>query len=632
MGIKRLQPAMIAIAKSSGSKQEPVTPASEGVPVLAIDANSLMYWAYDTMIAQSSGTEGEKKTTSMNADEIIRAVVRIFITALGDLNRCLAPEVLLITLDGVPPLAKIIDQRSRRSDAPPTDLHSSDGKVVFSTSWLAPNSPMLVALDQALKTLPVKGSVATIYSGPGVAGEGEHKIFPILQALARHGLSSVATGKKNEHLNEKWRPTTIIVFGNDNDLYLLSMMFLATFKERPPRVLLYNDRQTRKSLALAKKDVRNLQESADNAEEDRSGILRISSASDIYVYDIQLLLNAVTGDGRFSSVGATAMEKVVHFVHATTLLGNDFLPKIELGGTSTNTTLMLEEICGALRDNRPYIDAAVINTLPLLAETSELPCVTVVTNKANFTQTMRDIHERIDRNATAIGGGPHDPVTVPQEALRMITHSNGIRPQDSNKVAVTAACDYVRLMDSVISYYVSSTCVIPQMVMDSAKFTMPNEYYAYGMAPPAYNYLTAAAQFLAAVQENGAPNYPHFHQALGNFSISSIEHARAAVPAEFIDCELHSALIFPGRSVGVESSGYYISASSIAKEYYPMYPVRTSPGTNHNMLPLAVLESMSAYLQSDSETHPLLSVITTELTRQVAGTSKSLYVADALAV
>jgi hypothetical protein len=582
MGIKRFQKLAREIARTSGAKEPTIIPGSAGPSVCAVDANCMVYWAYASFLKSKDVIEdGGRKVTHLDTPAVSRRIVELFLTCLRNLVGTLEPEVLIIALDGVPPTAKVIDQRRRRVDASENDLYSPDGALRYTTTWIAPNSPLMELLDGAMRMNPVQGSVATLYSGPGLNGEGEHKLYPMLQALCRHGLAAIP----GDPGRNTWRAKTIYVIGNDNDLYLLSTIFLATFEKDPPRVLLYNDFGTRRQIATAHAA------SADGAVDD--GILDLSDPAQLQVFEIQQLLGGITGDGAFSGCGTGRMQKIMHFIHVASLLGNDFLPAVTLGDDeNTDPILLLKLICKAGQESAPWIPAPEV-PLPVETEDEELPYVAeIVSDRAGLMRYFQRLQDLLSQNARKLL--PSYDMDADQIALHALSAANGVSPEKSNHIAFAAACEYVRIMDNVLSYYLASTAVVPNIATARFVLTMPHEYYAYGFPLPSAAYLTAAAQYLAAIQnkDDGGKSYKEkTHAAVLTFSLSGVSHSERPTPVGFIEMGFHSALLFPGRTREFASS-VYPSASILATQdhFRALFPMRSDPRTNTNILPYTIFD------------------------------------------
>jgi hypothetical protein len=629
MGIKRFQPLAKEIARTSGAREPAIIPGSAGPSVCAVDANCMVYWGYASFLKSGDVTEdGGRKVTQLDTPAICRRVVELFLVCLRNLVGVLQPDVLIVAFDGVPPTAKVIDQRRRRVDPSENDVYRADGALLFTTSWIAPNSQLMEMLDVALRANPVQGTIATIYSGPGLNGEGEHKIYPALQALCCHGLAAIP----GNAAHAAWRAKTIYIIGNDNDLYLLSSIFLATFEKDAPRVLLYNDFGTRRQIASTRSA-----EGADGARDD--GVLQLSEASQIQVFEIQQLLGGITGDGPYAGCGTTRMQKVMHFIHTATMLGNDFLPALTFGNDeNTDKALLLKLICQAGMETGPWIPAPEVS-LPVETESDELPYVAeVVSDRTRMMHLFQRLHELVERNVRKLDTS-WDP-DADRRALLALSRANGVAPEKSNHVAFAAACEYIRIMDNVLSYYLASTTVIPKHVTAQFVITMPHEYYAYGFPLPSVAYLTAAAQFLAAVQKDGGASYKEStRDAVQKFGLSSISHSDPPTPVGFIEMGFHSAMIFPGRT-RKHAGAVYPSASILAvrPDFRALFPDRSDPETNTNILPF-VLFDIIRQMYSAGTAKPEFTranLLTTPTTAVNGGASapirSGLYVPDSLAI
>ena len=147
-------------------------------------------------------TDSDLLTTQLDTGSIMRKIVDLFLQCLNNLVKAVKPEVQ--SLHSTESLLRPKSSISDLDESMPRRMMYMGpmGSFGFTTSWICPNSPLMSLLDQSLVTCPSKGKIATIYSGPGTNGEGEHKLFPSFRALYRHGLKSIP---KNGH-NPDWRP------------------------------------------------------------------------------------------------------------------------------------------------------------------------------------------------------------------------------------------------------------------------------------------------------------------------------------------------------------------------------------------------------------------------------------------
>ncbi len=596
MGVKKFKSIVREMLSTKGSSQtttargQPIGPKNTDVSVFAMDANCIIYWAAKTVSMELVDKSGAVVKESLIVDAIVDRTVK----CIMDMVNALEPDVLLLVLDGVPPIPKVMDQRNRRLVPSENDIYATDGTLLFTTSWICPNSSLMMKLHATLDLLPAQGKISTVYSGPGVPGEGEHKIFLMLQSLCVNGIG-------------EWRPKNIYVFGNDNDLFMLSALFLSTFKRDAPSVFLYDDIGTRKSLAE-----NSTTETLAQQDDSANGIIGINAktVSCMQFYNIGMFLNCVVGNGVWSAPGSNNVEKMMHFTHLSCFLGNDFVPAMEVG-TTTDIVAMFKTILEVARKSEPYIDLATDKSpleFPLIAR-DVLPYVHVAVNYNKFMKMAQKLHIAIENNILRITSTTTEPEFA-QDKLIALSTAHGISTQLSNSIAFAAACDYIRIMDNVLSYYVSSTCIVPQSVCDIQQKTMPVEYWGYGnFCLPSFMYITAAAQIRYDMTTDNAKNYKHVSAALRKMSISAIEHQKDPEDGTFMSPGFHSAIIFPRRTI-MDKNGVIIAQSDenfgaefLARNerFFPFFPKTTNPEINCTILPKNCLLTLMAFYTVKSE-------------------------------
>lgn len=606
MGIEGLLPLVGEMMKTAHVQGSSFTTGAPIRPdVMAIDANSLIYWAYETFLESDAVQHEESgRICSLTPDDIMTRITTLTISGLRNIVNSIEPLNLIIALDGVPPLAKIMNQRDRRMfDSGNRDLRDAEGKVIFSMSWLSPDSPLSQKLDQALSRSDVCGHRMTVYSGPGVPGEGEHKIFPILQSLCRENKKSVGVPA----------PKKIVLFGNDNDFYVLSCLFLSTFDMYMPEVYLYNDRETRKVLGV------------------QTGIYTAESNDSIKVNNINLFYHAIDHE-KYTVCGKNKQEKILHFTYLLSLLGNDFVPRIDLVDrtqtqTRMNTHELIQAICRGSASAMPFIDLHPIEPrksdakagktdaksdakagksdakaaktdaktdagakdakyvqLPIFYDTDALEYVSIITDKKGVLDHFVKIQEEINRSISRIAPNVDQDILI-TERLHALASFNG-RPQAANSVAIAASATYIQMLDNILSYYVSSTCVVPKTVECKFVTTMPKQYYGYGMSPPSYIYLTVGAQiaYVSSVPE-GLARYNKTCTTLATDSISPVDFTVAPEPSTFVGSEFQASLIFPARTKDATSTAFRKSATCIPKLFPKLSPVNANANVNTNLLP-----------------------------------------------
>jgi len=117
-------------------------------------------------------------------------------------------KTLYIAIDGVPPRAKIEQQRARRFKNAKT-LKNNE----IDTNMITPGTPFMYELSQRIKkhleTSPLYSNILVIFNGADVPLEGEHKILEFLKFN-----SSILNQPENQ----------IIIYGLDADLIMLSIV------------------------------------------------------------------------------------------------------------------------------------------------------------------------------------------------------------------------------------------------------------------------------------------------------------------------------------------------------------------------------------------------------------------------
>jgi 5'-3' exonuclease len=198
---------------------------------LILDANGVCHdaaaenWAY----GEYENAELAEKILETDPDEMLDS----FFAKIGSRIISMVQEFqprksLVIAIDGVAPIAKIVQQRSRRYKASKThtlNLDTRGAEVIeeehqtasrnFDTSSITPGTELMLSLDAYLRQLIENNQGVlpshVVYSSHLVRGEGEHKIFE----LFREG--RIEVGSEEE-------AGASIVHGLDADLVMLTLL------------------------------------------------------------------------------------------------------------------------------------------------------------------------------------------------------------------------------------------------------------------------------------------------------------------------------------------------------------------------------------------------------------------------
>lgn len=280
---------------------------------LYLDCNSIIYDVVSKM---------EK---NIKPDKVNLLIITLVIESIKEYINLLKPvNCIFIAFDGVAPVAKLEQQRSRRfKSLYQNSLSRSILKSVDPDPWnttaITPGTTFMNMLDEKISTAfssPKKFGVnSIIVSGSNKFGEGEHKIFKYIRDYPE------------DHKNKN-----TIVYGLDADLIMLSINHLPICSN------IYLFRETPQFIKSI------------NTELD---------PNELYLLDIPELTNTITFDMNNSVELTTDQQKnrIYDYIFLCFFLGNDFMPhfpavnirtggvekmlqayKATIGGTDENLT------------------------------------------------------------------------------------------------------------------------------------------------------------------------------------------------------------------------------------------------------------------------------------------------------
>jgi len=160
---------------------------------LYLDSNSIVYDAVRTLPYPSPDFDAR----------LIQAVCE----KLQGYLDLVQPKRVFIAFDGVPPMAKMKQQRERRYKSL---MHAEEGPPGWNTVQITPGTHFMHALDQGLRAYfePIAQKYAFFrLSTSEEPGEGEHKIFEHMRSVS--------------HVDQ-----TTLVYGLDSDLIILALNHL----------------------------------------------------------------------------------------------------------------------------------------------------------------------------------------------------------------------------------------------------------------------------------------------------------------------------------------------------------------------------------------------------------------------
>jgi 5'-3' exonuclease len=186
---------------------------------LYLDCNSIVYDAYYKLLSDKQEFNDESYELSKILIKNVCIKIEYYINLIKPLKR------VLIAFDGVAPVAKLEQQRSRRYKSAyqnniMNEIHQKNTleiKDSWNTAAITPGTQFMNLLNECIKEYFSNASLfnveTIINSTSDIYGEGEHKIFEYMREF------------KTDHENE-----TTIIYGLDADLIMLSINHLPICK------------------------------------------------------------------------------------------------------------------------------------------------------------------------------------------------------------------------------------------------------------------------------------------------------------------------------------------------------------------------------------------------------------------
>ena len=288
---------------------------------LYLDCNSIIYDAYSKM-------EFDKLTETVAVSIIKRVIIKIeeYISLINP------SKTVIIAFDGVAPVAKLEQQRSRRykswyQNEISKIIFKKEKEDVWNTTAITPGTNFMTELNAMVTEHFNTESYSRLkvdkifVSGSNKVGEGEHKIFDYIRV------------NPNKHLTE-----TTIIYGLDADLIMLSINHLPIC----PNIYLF-------------RETPHFIQSIDSSLEPESN----------YYLDIPELTNAIISymNNDRELTLEQQKNKVYDYIFLCFFLGNDFLPhfpaiNIRTGGVDK----MINAYKATIGNTNEYItDGKIIN-------------------------------------------------------------------------------------------------------------------------------------------------------------------------------------------------------------------------------------------------------------------------------
>ena len=274
---------------------------------LYIDSNSIIYDEIKN-INYNNSLQFEKA--------LIESVCKKLLSYISLFNK---PNNIIISFDGVAPLAKLNQQRSRRYKSQFTNSiienFTADSQVKWNTAAITPGTNFMAKLDNKVKLFFKKYNNVIVF-GSDTPGEGEHKICKHI--------------RDNCNYNDN-----ILIYGLDADLIMLGLNHLNYCKN----IFLYRETPTY--------------------------ISNLNSDLDInshYIFDINSLSNDIifklTNDTNFDKY----KNKIYDYTFLSFMLGNDFMPHFPAINIRTHgIDILLDIYAKSITKEENIFDGKTIN-------------------------------------------------------------------------------------------------------------------------------------------------------------------------------------------------------------------------------------------------------------------------------
>lgn len=258
---------------------------------LFIDCNSIIYDCIREI-------EANKETyTEFTLDVLVQNIINTIDSHINIVN---PSDLTYIAFDGVAPLAKLEQQRTRRYKSNFLSKFESTSSAIWDTTAITPGTPFMNELNLLLmRNFPVHKYTCKIkISTSSVIGEGEHKIFGYI--------------RKQSVQNVDFHNTHNIVYGLDADLFMLALANL----------------QYNKNIYLYRETPHFIKTIDSSLDPNKS-----------YLIDIPVLatiINSNLNANKNANKNHNNIDRILDYVFLCFLLGNDFLPHFPALNIRTN--------------------------------------------------------------------------------------------------------------------------------------------------------------------------------------------------------------------------------------------------------------------------------------------------------
>tara|TARA_B110001450_G_scaffold1093_1_gene1282 strand:- start:2948 stop:4600 length:1653 start_codon:yes stop_codon:yes gene_type:complete len=292
---------------------------------LFLDSNSIIY--------DSLKFENFKNKTQFE-NYIIENVINKLQIIIKNIN---PKNKTFIAFDGVPPIAKLSQQKNRRYKSH-YQAKLFNKQILWDTCAITPGTNFMNNLNNAIKK-HFANNKNIILSLTDIPGEGEHKIFEFI--------------RDNFDLNDSTNINNI-VYGMDADLFMLSLNHLKYSKQ----IYLYREtphfiKSLDNSLDPNQTYLINILELGNQIYKELTDDISVHKDTPHWLKEASYILDSSLNNLQIN--GQTFYSKIDDYIFICFLLGNDFMPHFPAINIRTNGLTLLLELYKNLFNNKKQL-------------------------------------------------------------------------------------------------------------------------------------------------------------------------------------------------------------------------------------------------------------------------------------
>jgi len=180
------------------------------IDYLFLDFNAFIYNTIHAFPKNIVYNFSKNTNTTKYEDKLVELVIQ---NTLDLVNKIAKPNKLLyIAIDGVPPLAKMVQQRERRYKKPLIERILGDKieGLSYDTNRITPGTKLMQKLNEKFEKVIKEGKfgkISVVFDGSDIPGEAEHKYLKLIEEISPA------------------RDDNFVIFSGDGDAILLSLRY-----------------------------------------------------------------------------------------------------------------------------------------------------------------------------------------------------------------------------------------------------------------------------------------------------------------------------------------------------------------------------------------------------------------------